>query len=124
MEWRASRTGHPDLERLEALALNAEYVLGHNILNHDLPLIRGLAQGLKLLDLPVIQTLFLSPLAIFRNPNHRLVKDCKPVRDFLRDPIEDVYLALAVFKGQRAVFGHLAHPGPNVDVKAPVDYCP
>jgi ATP-dependent DNA helicase RecQ len=68
------------LAELDAFAASAEYVLGHNLLGHDLPVLSSLAPGLRLLHKPVIDTLYLSPLAFPENPYHRLVKDYKLVR--------------------------------------------
>lgn len=60
--------GHADARHsaalLDALAdLNPDALLGHNLLAHDLPLLRGWAPDHPLLALPVIDTLYLSPLA-------------------------------------------------------------
>jgi ATP-dependent DNA helicase RecQ len=48
-------------------------------------------------DKPVIDTLFLSPLAFPENPYHRLVKNYKLLRDSLNDPLADAKLALSLF---------------------------
>lgn len=88
------------LARLDAFGRRAQFVLGHNMLHHDLPFLQAAAPDLALLDRPVIDTLFLSPLAFPRNPYHRLVKDYKLVRASLSDPLEDVRLALSVFADQ------------------------
>ncbi len=53
-----------------------------------------------LLEKPVIDTLYLSPLAFPKNPYHRLVKDYKLVRDTLNDPVADARLALQIFSEQ------------------------
>ncbi len=44
---------------------------------HDIPVLKSIKPALSLLTKPVIDTLFLSPLAFPRNPYHRLVKDYK-----------------------------------------------
>ena len=62
------------LTRLDALADGASFVLGHNLIEFDLPYLRAAKPDLRLLDLPAIDTLRLSPLAFPRNPYHRLVK--------------------------------------------------
>lgn len=85
---------------LDLFAEHAEYVVGHNIIGHDLRLIRCLNSDLSLLGKPVIDTLFLSPLAFPENPYHRLVKDYKLVRDSVNDPVADARLAAAVFVDQ------------------------
>lgn len=56
------------LQRLDALAAGASFLLGHNLLAHDIPLLQATAPQLKLLSLPSIDTLRLSPLAFPQNP--------------------------------------------------------
>ena len=51
------------LAELDAFAADADFLLGHNLLGHDLPCLRTLSPGLDLLRLPVIDSLYLSPLA-------------------------------------------------------------
>lgn len=63
------------LQELDSLAEPAQYILGHNLLGHDLPILESQAPQLRLLKKPVIDTLYLSPLAFPENPYHRLVKD-------------------------------------------------
>ncbi|MBP7517269.1 MAG: hypothetical protein KA768_05500, partial [Desulfobulbus sp.] len=48
------------LAELDAFAAEARFVLGHNILNHDLPRLRQVAPELRFLRKPKIDTLFLS----------------------------------------------------------------
>jgi ATP-dependent DNA helicase RecQ len=50
------------LGEVDGLAVGATFVLGHNVIRHDLNLLKALAPGLKLLELPVVDTLALSPL--------------------------------------------------------------
>lgn len=88
------------LRALDTFCAPAERILGHNLLRHDLPVLRGLAPALRLLDTPAIDTLYLSPLAFPENPYHRLVKDYKLVRDALNDPVADARLARSVFRDQ------------------------
>ncbi|HGH8118473.1 TPA: hypothetical protein ACJOG3_002204, partial [Vibrio cholerae] len=68
------------IQALDNLAKTADLVLGHNILDFDLPwLSKQIHRPQHLLDKPVIDTLYLSPLAFPRNPYHKLVKDYKLV---------------------------------------------
>ncbi|MGD2020584.1 MAG: hypothetical protein PVJ47_05980, partial [Thiohalocapsa sp.] len=73
----------PALHELTEFAGDAETVIGHNLLGHDLPTLRALAPALGLLGRPIVDTLYLSPLAFPQNPYHRLVKNYKLVRDSL-----------------------------------------
>lgn len=99
------------IKELNNLAHHADLVLGHNILDFDLPwLAKQAVRPQQLLDKPVIDTLYLSPLAFPKNPYHRLVKDYKLVRDALNDPVADARLALQVFSEQLAVLQSLPLP--------------
>lgn len=88
------------LADLDAFARDARFLLGHNILNHDLPRLRRLAPDLRILAKPKIDTLFLSPLAYPANPYHRLIKNYQIVRDSINDPVQDARLAGKVFAEQ------------------------
>ncbi len=88
------------LKEFDHFARDADYLLGHNIILHDLPLCRAIDPTLSILDQQVIDTLFLSPLAFPENPYHRLVKNYKLLRDSLNDPLADARLAQALFQDQ------------------------
>ncbi len=88
------------LRAFDEFAADAEFILGHNILHHDLPHCRRLNPHAAFLHKPVIDTLFLSPLAFPENPYHRLVKNYKLVRDSLNDPLADARLAMSLFQDQ------------------------
>ena len=100
------------LERLDALAQDARCVVGHNILAHDLPLLRAAAPSLRLLHLPVIDTLRLSPLAFPQNPYHRLVKDYKIISGSLNSPLADCRATLTLLQDQHGAFTRLAAQRP------------
>ncbi|MYH42768.1 MAG: hypothetical protein F4131_03585, partial [Acidimicrobiaceae bacterium] len=51
--------------------------MGHNIIKFDLPHLQAAAPGLGLLGMPVVDTLWLNPLAFPANPYHHLVKHYK-----------------------------------------------
>ena len=92
------------LARLDDLAEGASFILGHNLIAFDLPHLTAAKPGLRLLKLPVVDTLRLSPLAFPRNPYHRLVKhyqDGGLRRGRINDPELDSRLALEVFADQR-----------------------
>lgn len=90
------------LKEFDGFAKEADFLLGHNIILHDLPICRAINPKLALFVKPVIDTLFLSPLAFPENPYHRLVKGYKLVRDSLNDPLADAKLALSLFQDQWA----------------------
>lgn len=106
---RRGLTGSARLSELDDFGRDAQFLLGHNILDHDLPHLRRLAPNLPLLARPAVDTLYLSPLAFPENPYHRLVKNYQIVRDSINDPVEDALLAGRVFGEQwQALAGQLA----------------
>ena len=99
---------HTALADLDSFATGCDLLLGHNLLGHDLPTLTTLAPVLALLRRPVVDTLYLSPLAFPENPYHRLVKDYKLVRDAVSDPVADARLAAQVFREQWGEFARRA----------------
>src|SRR5208282_5126871 len=96
---------------LDQFAERAEFLLGHNILEHDLPILRRASPALDIYKKPVIDTLFLSPLAFPENPYHRLIKDYKLVKDAVSDPVADSRLAISVFQDQWKKFPKMMAEG-------------
>ena len=91
------------LLKLDALADGAEFALGHNLIAFDLPHLAAANPGLRLLKLPVVDTLRLSPLAFPSHPYHHLVKhyqDGRIKRGQVNDPELDSRIALEVFADQ------------------------
>ena len=91
------------LRTLDNYADGARFVLGHNIIKHDLPVLEGANPGLRILRKPPIDTLWLNPLAFPRNPYHRLVKHYKDgplLSGSKSDPEIDAGLVLTVLKDQ------------------------
>lgn len=103
--------------QLGAFAQGARYVLGHNLLDHDLPVLRGLAPDCPVLRLPALDTLYLSPLAFPENPYHALVKDYKLVGASRNDPLADARLAGQVLREQcQALAGQAAGDPDWIDL--------
>lgn len=98
------KIGAPQLRDFAEFGAAAEFILGHNILSHDLPRLREIAPALAILKKPAIDTLYLSPLAFPANPYHRLVKDYQIVRDSINNPVQDALLAGKVFVEQWQAF--------------------
>ena len=91
------------LAELDRLADSADFLLGHNLIAFDLPHLKAAKPDLRLLKLPAVDTLQLSPLAFPRNPYHHLVKhyqDGLLKRGRVNDPELDARLALEVFRDQ------------------------
>ena len=105
---RVGRNLSRALARLDDLSDGADFVLGHNLIDFDLPHLRAADPGLRLLNLPAVDTLRLNPLAFPRNPYHYLVKhyqDGSLQRGRRNDPELDARLALEVFDNQQRAFG-------------------
>ncbi len=88
---------------LEDLGEGADFLLGHNLIKHDLRHLHAANPHLRILKLPMVDTLWISPLAFPRNPYHRLVKHYKDgalKRQSRNDPELDARLALEVFSNQ------------------------
>jgi len=88
------------LSRLDDFAEGASFLLGHNLIAFDLPHLAAAKPGLRLLKLPAVDTLRLSPLAFPRNPYHGLVKhyqDGALKRGRVNDPELDSRIALKLY---------------------------
>ncbi len=92
------------LARLDDLAEDAAFLVGHNLIAFDLPHLAAAKPDLRLLKLPAVDTLRLNPLAFPRNPYHHLVKhyqDGQLKRARVNDPELDARLTLDLFDDQR-----------------------
>lgn len=98
---------------LAAVVTGAECLVGHNLVRHDLPILKEHARDLPLFGLPVIDTLVLSPVCFPENPYHRLVKDYKLVRESLNDPVADARQAAALFADEFQSLAGLRQKDPR-----------
>ena len=92
------------LAKLDELADGVDFLLGHNLIEFDLPHLQATNPVLRLLKLPAVDTLRLNPLAFPRNPYHHLVKhyqDGQLKRGRINDPELDARLTLEVFDNQQ-----------------------
>ena len=99
------------LIKLDAFADGTDFVLGHNLIAFDLPLLAAEKPDLRLLKLPAVDTLWLSPLAFPRNPYHSLVKHYKDggLKSGRRnDPEWDAKIALGLFGDEREALAKAA----------------
>jgi ATP-dependent DNA helicase RecQ len=92
------------VRKLGHLAAQAQFLAGHNILQHDLPLLDAAFGTPELKSLPVIDSLFLSPLAFPRNPYHRLIKNDRLTRSSKNHPIRDCDSSRTVIEDALTVF--------------------
>ena len=89
---------------LTHLLSGTDALVGHNLLAFDIPWLLDHGFDASLRTIPVIDTLFLSPLAFPANPYHRLVKDYKIVSDAVNDPVHDAGLSLSLLADEVAAF--------------------
>jgi ATP-dependent DNA helicase RecQ len=108
----ASQIG-ASLAQIDTLTEGAVFVVGHNIVRHDLPTLAKLYPSLLLNPLPAVDTLELSPLAFPANPYHSLVKDYKLVRDSRSDPLKDAQLSFKLWADQHEAFTALQQSCPD-----------
>ena len=85
----------------------AEYVCGHNILNHDLKYLMNALDEAGIVRDKAIDTLYLSPLLFPKKPYHKLLKDDKLQVDELNNPQNDSIKACDLFNDEAAAFARL-----------------
>jgi len=102
------------LKQFDKFADGVDFVLGHNLLGHDFPILKSSSPSLRILRKPVIDTLYLSPIAFPQNPYHRLVKDYKLVKATINNPVEDAKLAASVFVDQWGSFRRFSEETPEL----------
>lgn len=82
---------------------DAEYIGGHNVLNHDLQYLKHLNLHQK----KIIDTLYLSPLMFPMRPSHKLLKDEKILSDALNNPLLDAQKSKDLFLDETNAFHSL-----------------
>lgn len=105
------------LAELDEFASAASFVLGHNFIAFDRTHLEAAKPDLRLLQMPVVDTLCLNPLAFPRNPYHHLVKhyqDGKLQRGQLNAPDLDARLTLQVFRDQLVALQDMARTAPDL----------
>ena len=103
----AVRTGHASfhsssISQFYDYIAGAQFICGHNILHHDLQCLQK--ETGRLCDVPVIDTLYLSPLLFPECPYHALVKDDKLLTDQLNNPVNDCKKASDLFYEEASAF--------------------
>jgi ATP-dependent DNA helicase RecQ len=98
---------------LDRLAETAVAVAGHNVWEHDLPVLARVFPGLKLHALPVIDTLPFSTLCFPENPYHRLVKDYKLTSVSINDSLADAELAATLWEDEQKSLAGMAQAHPR-----------
>ncbi|PPL02681.1 RecQ family ATP-dependent DNA helicase [Parapedobacter indicus] len=85
----------------------AQFVCGHNIINHDLNYVGQTLSDAGIKPGAVIDTLFLSPLLFPSKPYHALLKDDKLQYDEANNPLNDAIKAKDLFYDEVASFNQL-----------------
>ena len=102
------------LRQLDSFGEGADFVVGHNIVDHDRVFVERHLPGSRLLDLPVVDTLYLAPLAKPQRPYHSLVKDYKLVGAERSDPVADCLLTRQLLGECREVLEKLKSSKPGL----------
>ena len=84
---------HQALLDLDAEMADAECLTGHNVMEHDWKVLHDAAPELRIVNIPVLDTLLISPICFPENPYHHLVKDYKLVSESRNNPVEDSHLS-------------------------------
>ena len=88
-------------------------VCGHNLLEHDLPILADRIPGLrKIQTAPALDSLFLSPLAFPKKPYHALVKN-KTLKSQTNRPLSDCEASATVLSDVIDIFSKIAEEDPN-----------
>ena len=81
------------LKKLKNWITQAEYICGHNIVAHDIPLLKRVLGNEIFSNKKIVDTLLWSPLLFSDNPYHKLVKGYKIVNDSdYNNPLSDCKL--------------------------------
>lgn len=100
-----------DLNDFCIVANSFEFVVWHNIINHDLVyLSKEKRVDIKFFEKPVIDTLWLSALLFIKKPYHWLVKDYKLRKLALNDPVKDSLECKKLFDDEVWYFTKLFDP--------------
>ena len=105
------------LFRLDEFAKDADFLIGHNIITFDRPHLEAAQNSLNLLHKPLIDTLWLNPLAFPKNPYHHLIKHYQDGRlqgGHLNDPEQDARLVLDVLQDQAKALAQIDRRNPGL----------
>ena len=80
------------VERFGEFAKNANLICGHNIIDHDLPILKKHLDRASFYTKPAIDTLYWSAILFPKKPYHQLVKDYHLDGDELNNPLADAKL--------------------------------
>ncbi|MGI9449635.1 MAG: DEAD/DEAH box helicase, partial [Geminicoccaceae bacterium] len=104
------------LRELDRAARSVGYLLGHNFIHFDRVHLEAAGAGPEILKKPIIDTLWLNPLAFPRNPYHHLVKHYQDGRlqgGHVNDPELDARLVFEVLANQIGALSALNQSSPD-----------
>ncbi len=107
------------LAELDRFGRKARWLAGHNLIAFDLPHLRRFFSAAatrppRILRLPAIDTLLLSPLSRPEKPYHDLVKDYKLQRDAQNDPLADARLARELLATETSLLREIGARDPEL----------
>ena len=62
------------LQQLDKFSRGARFIVGHNLVAHDRPFIEAHLPGAEILDLPIVDTLYLGACAVGRFSSGRMIR--------------------------------------------------
>ncbi|HOP31345.1 MAG TPA: RecQ family ATP-dependent DNA helicase, partial [Spirochaetota bacterium] len=103
-------------DKFREVLSGAEYICGHNIIAHDIPLLKSIAEVPEINAKIPVDTLLLSPLLFPKKPYHRLVKDYKKsdLKLFRNNPLLDSRLCRELLADEMAAFDSLDNDTKNL----------
>ena len=111
--FRGEKGFHTALCEMAHLTSGLKWLMGHNILGHDLKYLKAVVPEAAWLKVPVIDTLWLSPLAFPQNPYHRLIKNHKIISSEINSPLSDCHACWQLFQDQCTAFGKIKAEKPE-----------
>lgn len=111
--FRGEKGFHTTLCEMAHLTSGLKWLMGHNILGHDLKYLKAIVPEAAWLKVPVIDTLWLSPLAFPQNPYHRLIKNHKIISSEINSPLADCHACWQLFQDQCTAFGKIKAEKPE-----------
>ena len=98
------------------ISSDAKYLCGHNIINHDIPILEQNTASSGITNKSTIDTLLLSALLFPRKPYHRLIKDYSPLSEKPRnnDPLCDARLSKELLIDEVHAFNDLEERMKNL----------
>lgn len=111
--FRGEKGFHTALCEMAHLTSGLKWLMGHNILGHDLKYLKAVVPEAAWLKVPVIDTLWLSPLAFPQNPYHRLIKNHKIISSEINSPLADCHACWQLFQDQCTAFGKIKAEKPE-----------